>query len=165
MYTHSIIKNVLLSSLLMTVLATSSAAFADKELAIPNEYECEGLWFPNIDEIFSRSILVHPTFHYQSSMSFKETGKFYTINVLLPYIEKKDIFINVVNNVLVIAAERNVKEKRKNKSQQSYSSYHQSIVLPENADINKIDAIFKKGSLILTIPKNGKKTAKKIVIR
>lgn len=167
MSTYSTIKSVFLSSLLVTSLAVSSTAgtVTDKE-PVSNECEwgCPGWWFPSIDEIFSRSILVHPAIHYQSSMTFKENSKFYTVNVELPDIDKKDISINVINNVLVIAAERRVSEKTKDKTQQSYSSYHQSIVLPENADIDKIDATFKKDSVMITIPKTGKKTARKILI-
>lgn len=167
MNTHSLLKNMLLSSLLVTSLAVSSTAgtVTDKE-PVSNECEwgCPGWWFPSIDEIFSRSILAHPAIHYQSSMTFKENSKLYTVNVQLPDIDKKDISINVINNVLVIAAERRVSEKIKDKTQQSYSSYHQSIVLPENADIDKIDATFKKDSVMITIPKTGKKTARKILI-
>lgn len=165
---HTLIKNTFISSLLITGLAVSSVAdtVTEKE-CLPKECEwgCHGWWFPSLDEIFSRSILVRPDIHYQSSMSFKENSNSYTVNVVLPDIDKKDITINVINNVLVIAAERKVTEKAKDKTQQSYSSYHQSIVLPENADIDKIDAAFKKGSVMITIPKTAKKTAKKIIIR
>ncbi len=168
MFIHTVIKNVFLSSLLLGVLAVSSTANAatDKESTINEcEWGCHGWWFPSIDEIFSRSIPVHPTIHYQSSMTFKENSTSYTVNVKLPDIEKKDISIHVINNVLVIAAERKVTEKTKDKTKQSYSSYHQSVVLPENADIDKIDATFKKGSVMITIPKTGRKKSKSIPIR
>lgn len=165
---QTIVKNVFLSSLLLTALAVSSAADTATEKESPSdecEWGCHGWWFPSIDEIFSRSLFVHPPIHYHSSVSFKENVQSYTVNVELPEIEKKDISINVINNVLVVAAQRKVAEKIKGKTQESYSSYQQSIVLPENADINKIDAVFKKGSITITIPKTGKKMTKKIMIR
>lgn len=168
MFTHNIIKKFLLSSFLAAGLAVSSAAdtvpINESEPRIC-EWGCHGWWFPSLDEIFSRSMIIRPEIHYQSSMNFKESSKTYTVNVILPDIEKKDISINVINNVLVIAAERKNIEKTKDKTQQLYSSYHQSIVLPENADTDKIDATYKKGSVTITIPKTGKKTAKKVLIR
>ncbi|MCX6062343.1 MAG: Hsp20/alpha crystallin family protein [Campylobacterales bacterium] len=167
MSTYSTIKSVFLSSLILTTLAVSSAVstVTDKN-SVPNECEwgCQGWWLPDFDKIFSRSISVNPAIHYQSSMSFKENSQSYTINVLLPDIEKKNISINIINDLLVIAAERKVVEKTKEKTQQSYSSYHQSLVLPENADIDKIEATFKKDSVMITIPKTANKTAKKILI-
>lgn len=168
MRTHNVLKKAFLSSLLLTAFAVSvSADTATEKTQQPAqcEWDCHGWWFPSIDEIFSRSLFVHPVIQYQSAMSFKESEKSYTVNVELPGIEKKDISINIINNVLVIAAQRTVSEKTKEKTQQSYSSYNQSIVLPENANINKIDAVFKKGTLSITIPKSGKKTARKIKIR
>lgn len=98
-------------------------------------------------------------------MSFKENAKSYTVNVELPDIQKKDISVNIINNVLVVTAKRTVSEKTKDKTQQLYSSYDQSIVLPETADISRIDSVFKNSTLTITIPKTGKKTAKKIQIR
>lgn len=165
---HHVVKKAFLTSLLLTAFSVSvSADTATEKTQQPAqcEWDCHGWWFPSIDEIFSRSLFVHPVIQYQSSMSFKENSKSYMVNVELPGIEKKDISINVINNVLVITAKRTITEKTKEKTQQSYSSYNQSIVLPENADINKIDSVFKKGSLTITIPKSGKKTAKKIKIR
>lgn len=165
---HNVLKKAFLSSLLLTAFAVALNAdtATEKTQEAPQcEWDCHGWWFPSIDEIFSRSLFVHPVIQYQSAMSFKETGKSYTVNVELPGIQKKDISINIINNVLVIAAQRTVREKTTDKTQQSYSSYNQSIVLPENSNINKIDAVFKKGTLSITIPKSGKKTARKIKIR
>lgn len=165
---YNVLKKAFLSSLLLTAFTVSTNADTATEKGqqpTQCEWDCHGWWFPSIDEIFSRSLFVHPVMQYQSSMSFKETAKSYIVNVELLGIEKKDISINIINNVLVIAAKRTVTEKTKEKTQQTYSSYNQSIVLPENADINKIDSIFRKGSLTITIPKTGKKTAKKINIR
>ncbi|HEX5711506.1 MAG TPA: Hsp20/alpha crystallin family protein [Sulfuricurvum sp.] len=168
MFSYSKITNGFLSGLLLAVLTTSSAA-AEKE-SVPNECEwgCQGWWFPSFDEIFSRSVVVSPTLHYSSSVNFKENNKSYTINVNLPGIEKKYISITLVNNVLVIAAQRQeteeTKDKTAHKTQRSYSFYRQSIVLPENANIHKIEATHKNGVVMITIPKTGKKTAKKILI-
>lgn len=169
MFIDSKIINGFLSGLLFAMLTASSAA-GEKEL-VPNECEwgCQGWWFPSFDQIFSRSVVVPPTTHYASSVNFKETDKSYTINANLPGIEKKYISITLVNNVLVIAAQRQETEEKKDKTahktQHSYSFYRQSIVLPENANINKIDATYKNGVVMITIPKTGKKTARKILIR
>jgi len=165
MYLSSNIKSLFLSTILLVSLPVYAADTAKEPCQPGCEWDNHGWWFPNIDDIFSRSLLVHPVVHYHSSMSFKENNKFYTVNVELPGIDKKDISVNIINNVLVIAAKRAVTEKTKDKTQQSYSSYNQSIVLPENADINKIDSTFKKDTLTITIPKTGKKTARKIMIR
>lgn len=168
MIVHTLLKNVFLSSLLMGGLAVSSAAntVTQKESQPSQcEWDCHGWWFPSIDEIFSRSLFVHPVVQYHSSMSFKESAQSYTVNVELPDIQKKDISVNIINNVLVVAAKRTVTEKTKDKTQQSYSSYDQSIVLPENADIDRIASVFKNSTLTITIPKTGKKTSKKIQIR
>ena len=161
-------RNIAFSGLLCVSFAVSMSAdtLTQKESQPSQcEWDCHGWWFPSIDEIFSRSLFVHPVVQYHSSMSFKENAKSYTVNVKLPDIQKKDISVNIINNVLVVTAKRTVSEKTKDKTQQLYSSYDQSIVLPETADISRIDSVFKNSTLTITIPKTGKKTAKKIQIR
>lgn len=168
MCTDSTIKKWILTSLLSTILAVSSnadTAIGKESQSHECEWGCEGWWFPNFDDIFSRSVLIHPKISYQSSMHFKEDNKTYTVHVDLPGIEKKDISIQVVNNVLIIAAQRKTIEETKDKKQHAYSSYRQSVVLPENANINKIDATYKNGVVTITISKTAKKTARKILIR
>lgn len=168
MIIQALLKNACLSSLLVGALAVSSTAETVSKMDSTTsecEWDCHGWWFPSLDQIFSRSLFVHPVVQTYSSMSFKETDKLYTVIATLPEIEKKDISVNIINNVLVVSAKRQATEKTKDKVQKSVSSYNQSIVLPENADINKIDSVFKNSTLTITIPKTGKKTSKKIHIR
>ncbi|MGD9971298.1 MAG: Hsp20/alpha crystallin family protein [Sulfuricurvum sp.] len=101
---------------------------------------------------------------YLSSM--KESDKAYLITIDLPGMDKKDINIETSGNRLSVSGERKEESESKEVSKHSYAQFHQSYLLPDDADLGAITASSLNGVLKITVPKNGtKKAIKKVEIK
>jgi len=96
------------------------------------------------------------------AINTREEDNAYVIEVDLPGVDKKDIDIDIKDNTLVISGERKMKEESKEddyyKVESVYGTFERSFTLPEDADVDKIDAKSVDGVLEVTIPK------KKVVV-
>ena len=107
------------------------------------------------------------------SVNTREDDKGYIVEVDLPGIDKKDIKVNIdpENRTLTISGERKFKNEVKKedyyKIESSYGKLMRTFTLPENVDIDKIDAKNENGVLNITIPKVKKedKEVKEITIK
>jgi HSP20 family protein len=85
--------------------------------------------------------------------------------------EEKDIEVKLANGLLTIAGEKKESREEKEKgcylSERRYGSFQRVFQVPDDVDIDKIDAGFAKGVLTVTLPKTteGRKAAKKIEIK
>ena len=74
----------------------------------------------------------------------------------VPGVAKEDLSINVENGVLTItvAAKKETEEKKEHYHvrERRYGHVSRSVVLPETADTEKVDAKLESGILTLTIP-------------
>lgn len=127
----------------------------------PCLFDCQMWNLSDFDRFFNKSF---PTFS-NSISPVKETDKGYIISVDVPGIEKKDIKLETSANRIIISGERKEETETKEKSKRSYAQFKQSYQLPEDAEMDKIDAVLKNGVLKLTVPKNGKKAVKQIEIK
>lgn len=95
----------------------------------------------------------------------------YDIRAELPGVKKEDLDIEINENYLTINAvkseEKKEDEKFYKKSEFSYGEFSRTVYLPEDVDVEKIDAKLEHGVLKLTVPKVEKenKTAKKITVK
>lgn len=152
----------------LSALLFSTALNAAATVSSPSaEKKCEWgspCWFEEWDSLFNRPY--HPAFYTTRSASqITENDKAYIISVDMPGVDKKEINLEVTGNRIMVSGERKDERKSKEKSERSYSSYQQSFTLPEDAELNKIQAESKNGVLEITVPKTGKKTSKKIEIK
>lgn len=99
-------------------------------------------------------------------------GEFaYHIEVDLPGVNKKDIHVDLKDDVLTISGERKIKNEVKKKDyykmESSYGKFQRSFTLPDNADSENIKANCEEGMLEVVIPKLKKidKDVKKIEIK
>lgn len=99
-------------------------------------------------------------------------GEFaYHIEVDLPGVNKKDIHVDLKDDVLTISGERKIKNEVKKKDyykmESSYGKFQRSFTLPENADSENIKANCEDGMLEVVIPKMKKidKDVKKIDVK
>lgn len=89
----------------------------------------------------------------------------------LPGMDENDVTLTCENGILTLSGERKQEKEEQSKDyylkEMSSGSFSRSIRLPKNVDESKIDAVFKKGILTITIPKTEIKeeTAKKIPIK
>ena len=89
-----------------------------------------------------------------------ETDKEIKVSAELPGMEEKDIDISLTRDTLTIKGEKKEETEEKGKDyyrmERSYGSFTRSIPLPVEVDTNKVEAVFKKGVLEITLPKTAK---------
>ena len=98
-----------------------------------------------------------------------ETDAAFSITAEVPGIKREDVKINIEDHVLSISGAKNQEKEEKGETfhriERFYGSFNRSFSLPENVIEDKIEAVFKDGLLILTIPKMEVKKPKSIEIR
>jgi len=86
-----------------------------------------------------------------------QNKKQFIMNVRLPGISKKNIFLEVRKDRVEIKAGQKKKKVKKSKKkyskEESYKGFYRVISLPPNLDTDKALAIYKKNSLTVKIPK------------
>ncbi len=86
----------------------------------------------------------------------------------LPGVDKKDIHIDLKDNVLTLEGERSheneVKEDRYCRKERVHGKFRRSFMLPEGLDPEKIKAEYTDGVLNIDIPKPEETKAKKISV-
>ncbi len=119
--------------------------------------------YKELKELESR-LFYYPAESDESSISaFKPTvstrdGEFaYHVEVDLPGVKKEDISIDIKDNQIVISGERSFKEERQEKDyykvESSYGKFQRSFTLPENVDVENIEASSENGVLEVILPK------------
>ena len=88
--------------------------------------------------------------------------------VELPGVDKDDIDISVVGDVLTIKGERKADEESKDEDyyccERSYGSFFRSITVPAAVDTKKIEASYENGVLEISLPKAPEVKPKKVEI-
>jgi len=91
------------------------------------------------------------------AVNIREDDEFFTIDLAVPGIDKKDLKIDINEDVLTISSEsKNEKEENKDgykRKEFSYSSFSRSFYIPENVNKEKIEANYKDGVLTVALPK------------
>jgi HSP20 family protein len=81
----------------------------------------------------------------------------YVVEAELPGFDKKDIDINITDDILTIKASRKKEEEKKDKNyyyaERSYGEFLRSVRLPSEVDKKSIKAKYNNGVLELTLPK------------
>lgn len=105
------------------------------------------------------------------SVNIRESEKEFVFEVAAPGLERKDFVLELTNNVLKIAVEKEEKMEEKEKEyyrkEYSFQSFERLFTLPENIKEAEIDAKYENGILRVLVPKMEKtavRQAKKIVV-
>jgi len=99
-----------------------------------------------------------------------EDDEKYVLEAELPGFDKKDIDVNISDDVLTIRATRKKEEEKKDKNyyyaERSYGEFVRSVRLPAEIDKKAVKAKYVNGVLELTLPKTkeAKEKATKIEI-
>ena len=84
-------------------------------------------------------------------------------------LEKKDVELNVADNLLTIRGEKKNEREEKNKDyhlvERSYGSFSRSVELPPGVKVEDISAEIANGVLKVTVPKPAPKKTKQIEIK
>lgn len=90
-----------------------------------------------------------------------ETEKEYQLEMAIPGMDKKDVQIEIEDDVLTISSEmKNEKNEDKEnftRREFHFSSFKRSFNIPEEADASKIEARHENGVLNVHIPKKDRK--------
>jgi HSP20 family protein len=91
------------------------------------------------------------------AVNIRENEKNYVLELAVPGIEKKDLKIDINEDVLTISSEtKNETEENRDgykRKEFSYSSFCRSFYIPENVTSDKIEANYKDGILSVELPK------------
>ena len=102
------------------------------------------------------------------AMDVVEEGNAYKVKVDLPGLSKKDIELSVEDNRLTIHGERKVEkevdEDRYHRLERATGKFHRMFTLPGTVDPERVEAKFKDGILLVTLPKTEEAKPKLIAI-
>lgn len=108
------------------------------------------------------------------SVNLKETDTHLKVEMAAPGMKREDFKVEIDNNTLMISSEKEEEKEETRKKDNfvrkefNYQSFFRSFYLPENIDVNKIEATYKDGILHVTIakkPGSEKKSLKNIPIK
>jgi HSP20 family protein len=95
---------------------------------------------------------------FMPRLDVSEDAKAFTVTAELPGMSEKEIDLSISGDTLTIRGEKKEEEEEKENrnyyySERSYGSFMKSIPLPGHIEKDKVAASFKKGVLIITLPK------------
>ena len=91
----------------------------------------------------------------------------YHVSADLPGVKPEEIEVTTHNNVLSIRGTRNLanEDKEQKRSERVYGQFLREFSMPENADLDRIEAKSHHGVLDLYIPKTPKAEPKRITVQ
>jgi len=102
---------------------------------------------------------------FTPAVNTREDDKGYYIEIDLPGVKKENINIELNDKILTVSGERkfkeNVKKENYYKIETTFGKFERSFSIPEDADIENIEAKNENGVLEIFIPKIKKEAPKK----
>ena len=106
---------------------------------------------------------------FTPSFDVKETKDALVIQADLPGMSDKDVTISVAGNRLTISGERKAEAVKEDESyymfERTYGSFNRTFTLPEEVEVDKVQAELKDGVLRVTLPKRPDAQPKKIEVK
>jgi HSP20 family protein len=98
------------------------------------------------------------------AVNIRENEKNFTLDLAIPGMDKKDLKIDINEDVLTISSETSNETEDNSdgykRKEFSYSSFCRSFYLPENVNKEKIAASYKDGILSVELPKQEEEKSK-----
>ena len=129
-------------------------------------------WLPGILDDFFGNEWVDKTSSTAPAVNVIETDKEYKVEIAAPGLTRDDFKIDInEDNELTVSMEKKVekneepeKEGKKHtylRREFSYSSFRQRMILPDNVNVDNIDAKMENGVLTIDIPKKTEEEKRK----
>src|SRR4051812_9500918 len=103
-------------------------------------------------------------FDWTPAVNISETDKAYVIKADLPEVRKEDVKLTLENGVLSIEGERRQQKKEENEKfhrvESVYGRFLRRFTLPDDAQEDKVEANFKDGALLVSVPKAAARSPK-----
>ncbi len=94
---------------------------------------------------------------FQPMMNLSEDKENLYVEMVTPGVEPESINVSVTGSTLTVSAERkgleDVKPERIHRNERPVGSFTRSIELPVEVEMDKIEAYYKNGLLVITLPK------------
>ena len=91
------------------------------------------------------------------AVNIREDDKNYILDLAVPGIDKKDLKIDINEDVLTISSETKTESEESKdgykRKEFNYSEFCRSFYIPENVNREKIEANYKDGVLSVSLPK------------
>ena len=109
------------------------------------------------DELFHNRTFEPTNADIHPRINVEENDNEWLISAELPGVNKKDVQINFQDNVLTISGEKKYEKEDKQKNyhrvERSFGKFNRSFNINSPVIVDKIDAEFKDGVLVVTLPK------------
>ncbi len=96
--------------------------------------------------------------NWSPAIDVKESDSSFMLTADIPGLTKKEVKINISNNVLSISGERKIEDEKESDNfhyrERLYGSFSRTFNLPETVKEEDISASFKNGILSITLPKH-----------
>ena len=105
--------------------------------------------------------------NWTPAVDIHEDAEAYHVSVDLPGIDPKNIEVTADNGLLSIRGQREEvhEDKEQKRSERVFGSFLREFSLPDNADLDRVDANSKNGVLEITVPKAARAEPKRIEVR
>ena len=114
-------------------------------------------FFKPWNEFFENDRFLGRTFNVPAVNVTEEKNE-YMLDLAVPGMKKDDFNINIEGNMMTISCEKEEtkeeKEKKFTRKEYNYSSFNRTFTLPEEIDLQKIDAKYEDGILKIRLPFN-----------
>ena len=121
-------------------------------------------WLPGILDDFFENEWVDKTSSTAPAVNVIETDKEYKVEIAAPGLTRDDFKIDInEDNELTVSMEKKVEKNEESEKEGkkhtylrrefSYSSFRQRMILPDNVNVDNIDAKMENGVLTIDIPK------------
>ena len=129
-------------------------------------------WLPGILDDFFENEWVDKTSSTAPAVNVIETDKEYKVEIAAPGLTRDDFKIDInEDNELSVSMEKKVEKNEESEKEGkkhtylrrefSYSSFRQRMILPDNVNVDNIDAKMENGVLTIDIPKKTEEEKRK----
>ena len=129
-------------------------------------------WLPGILDDFFGNEWVDKTSSTAPAVNVIETDKEYKVEIAAPGLTRDDFKIDInEDNELTVSMEKKVEKNEESEKEGkkhtylrrefSYSSFRQRVILPDNVNVDNIDAKMENGVLTIDIPKKTEEEKRK----
>jgi HSP20 family protein len=134
-----------------------------------------GYWQPLRRSLLAAGPLVRRELTWDAtpmvSVDVVESDKAYEITAELPGMDEKNIEVKIADGCLTIKGEKQEEKEEKKKDyflrERHFGAFERGFGIPDSVNADKIEAVFKKGVLTVTLPKKveAQKPAKRVEVK
>lgn len=107
-------------------------------------------------------------YRWTPRVNVEENDDLFELTAEVPGMKKDDITIDIKDRTLTIRGEKKLEEEKKDKNyhicERCYGEFTRTFTLPDNVDVEKIDAKYEQGILTLALPKKEEAKPKEIKV-